>query len=61
MRASLPPVLERFAPEIVFYLAGSDPAADDQIGDWKITAEAMLERDRFVLSCVRAGAARSSR
>ena len=56
----LPPVVERFAPELVFYLAGCDPAADDQIGDWRITAGAMLERDRFVLSCVRAGA-RSSR
>jgi len=56
VRASLPPVIERFAPEIVFYLAGSDPAADDQIGDWKITPEAMLERDRFVLSAVREGA-----
>ncbi len=56
VRASLPPVIERFAPQIVFYLAGSDPAADDQIGDWKITAGAMLERDRFVLSSVREGA-----
>ena len=55
LRASLPPVVERFAPEIVFYLAGSDPAADDQIGDWEISAGAMLERDRFVLSCIRPG------
>jgi len=53
LRAALPPVIERFAPELVFYLAGCDPAADDQIGDWKITGAAMLERDRFVLSCVR--------
>jgi acetoin utilization deacetylase AcuC-like enzyme len=56
VRTSLPPVVERFAPEIVFYLAGCDPAADDQIGDWKIGAGALLERDRFVLSCVRTGA-----
>ncbi len=54
LRAALPPVIERFAPELVFYLAGCDPAADDQIGDWKITAAAMLERDRFVLSALRA-------
>jgi acetoin utilization deacetylase AcuC-like enzyme len=54
VRTHLPPVFERFHPEMVFYLAGVDPAADDQIGDWKITAEAMLERDRFVVSCVRA-------
>ena len=56
LRARLPPVVERFAPELVVYLAGCDPAADDQIGDWKISAGAMLERDRFVLSCVRGGA-----
>jgi acetoin utilization deacetylase AcuC-like enzyme len=54
VRAHLPALLERFDPELVFYLAGVDPAADDQIGDWKITAGALLERDRFVLSCVRA-------
>ncbi|MFL6260049.1 MAG: histone deacetylase [Thermoanaerobaculia bacterium] len=53
VRTSLPPVVERFEPEIVFYLAGSDPAADDQIGDWRISPEALLERDRFVLSRVR--------
>jgi acetoin utilization deacetylase AcuC-like enzyme len=56
VRARLPPVVERFAPELVFYLAGCDPAADDQIGDWRITAGAMLARDRFVLSCLRAEA-----
>lgn len=53
IRTHLPPVFQAFQPELVFYLAGTDPAADDQIGDWKITAEALLERDRFVLSCVR--------
>jgi acetoin utilization deacetylase AcuC-like enzyme len=53
VRAHLPPVLERFAPDLVFYLAGCDPSADDQIGDWRITPEGMLERDRFVLSCLR--------
>jgi len=53
VRTRLPPVVESFRPELVFYLAGCDPAADDQIGDWKISAEALLERDRFVVSRVR--------
>jgi acetoin utilization deacetylase AcuC-like enzyme len=53
VRSHLPGVLQRFQPNLVFYLAGCDPAADDQIGNWKITAEGMLERDRFVVSCVR--------
>jgi acetoin utilization deacetylase AcuC-like enzyme len=53
VRSHLPPCLQRFQPDLVYYLAGCDPAADDQIGNWKITADGMLERDRFVVSCVR--------
>jgi acetoin utilization deacetylase AcuC-like enzyme len=53
VRAHLPPVLKAFRPDLVFYIAGNDPAADDQIGNWKISAAGMLERDRFVVSCVR--------
>jgi acetoin utilization deacetylase AcuC-like enzyme len=48
----LPPVLRRFAPAFVFYVAGSDPAADDAIGDWKLTAQGLLERDLYVVSRV---------
>jgi acetoin utilization deacetylase AcuC-like enzyme len=55
VREHLPRVFESFRPDLVFYVAGTDPAADDQIGDWKISAEALLERDRIVLSCVRKG------
>jgi acetoin utilization deacetylase AcuC-like enzyme len=55
VRAHLPPVLKAFRPELVFYVAGNDPAADDQIGNWKISAAGMLERDRFVVSSVRDG------
>lgn len=58
VKTRLPPVLETFRPDLVFYLAGSDPAADDQIGNWKISAAGMLERDRFVAACVREGARR---
>jgi len=55
VRSRLPPVLEAFRPELVFYLAGNDPAADDQIGNWKISGRGMLERDRFVANCMRGG------
>ncbi|MEA2558587.1 MAG: hypothetical protein QOH06_91 [Acidobacteriota bacterium] len=58
VHAHLPPVLKAFRPELVFYVAGNDPAADDQIGNWKISAAGMLERDRFVVACVREGAQR---
>ena len=53
IHSSLPPVIAAFQPAMVFYLAGADPAAGDQIGDWKISASALLERDRFVLDCSR--------
>ncbi|HEX2224879.1 MAG TPA: hypothetical protein VHN15_11795, partial [Thermoanaerobaculia bacterium] len=53
LQTHLPPVAERFKPELVFYLAGCDPAAGDEIGDWKVTEGGMLARDQFVESCVR--------
>jgi acetoin utilization deacetylase AcuC-like enzyme len=61
VRSSLPPVFAAFQPELVFYLAGADPAADDQIGDWKISAAGLLERDRFVLGCARGNRGRGNR
>ncbi|HVR97062.1 MAG TPA: histone deacetylase, partial [Thermoanaerobaculia bacterium] len=56
LREHLPPVFESFRPELVIYLAGCDPAADDALGNWKISARGLLERDRFVYSLVRGGA-----
>ncbi|HEV7672480.1 MAG TPA: histone deacetylase [Thermoanaerobaculia bacterium] len=49
LRQTLPPVAARIAPDLAIYLAGSDPAADDAIGDWRLTPAAMLARDRFVI------------
>jgi len=53
IRTHLPGVVEAFRPDLVFYLAGVDPAHDDRIGNWKITPSGMLERDLFVLDTVR--------
>jgi acetoin utilization deacetylase AcuC-like enzyme len=50
---ALPPVVARAAPDLTFYLAGADPAADDALGDWKITPAGMLERDRLVVGELR--------
>jgi acetoin utilization deacetylase AcuC-like enzyme len=55
LREQLPPLFPSFRPEIVFYVAGCDPAADDRIGNWKVTAAGMLERDLFVTACARPG------
>lgn len=53
LQESLPEVVDTFAPEFVFYVAGVDPAHDDKLGDWKITPRGMLRRDRFVMQTVR--------
>jgi len=53
VREALPPVLEQFRPGLVLYVAGVDPASDDMVGDWNITAAGMLARDQFVIQQVR--------
>lgn len=45
---SLPPVVERFAPSLIVYIAGCDVAASDALGNWRITADGVLARDRLV-------------
>ena len=49
----LPPAFVAARPELVYYLAGCDPAADDAIGDWQISAAGMLRRDRLVIDLAR--------
>jgi acetoin utilization deacetylase AcuC-like enzyme len=49
----LPPAFAAAQPALVYYLAGCDPAADDAIGDWRITPAGMLRRDRLVIELAR--------
>jgi len=53
LRSSLPGVVASFQPELVVYVAGTDPAEDDRMGDWCMTAAGMLARDRAVIETVR--------
>ncbi len=53
LAAHLPRLLERFRPALVIYLAGCDPAADDALGNWRVTPAGMLERDRYVIEQLR--------
>lgn len=53
LRRALPPLFEEFRPAFLFYLAGSDPAAGDAIGNWRISVNGLLERDRFVAALAR--------
>ncbi|MEZ5332807.1 MAG: hypothetical protein R2991_12315 [Thermoanaerobaculia bacterium] len=52
VRSSLETVLEGFEPRLVVYLAGTDPAATDRIGNWRVSAAGMLSRDRIVIESV---------
>ena len=54
LREALPPVFESVRPGLVVYLAGTDSAADDPMGNWRLTAAGLLARDRFVTSLMQA-------
>lgn len=49
----LPPVVSRHQPGLVIYVAGTDPADGDRLGDWKLSPAGMLARDRFVVETIR--------
>ena len=44
----LPGVFSVFSPDLVFYIAGSDPYTYDSLGDFDLTEQGLLERDKFV-------------
>jgi acetoin utilization deacetylase AcuC-like enzyme len=48
----VPRLIDAVRPELVFYLAGTDPAHDDPLGNWKISEVGMLSRDRLVFSAL---------
>ena len=53
LHRELPVVLERFQPELVFYLAGADPYRQDTLGLLDLTKEGLRARDRLVLGLCR--------
>jgi acetoin utilization deacetylase AcuC-like enzyme len=54
LREALPPVFESVRPGLVVYLAGTDPADDDPVGNWGLTEAGLLARDRLVTALARA-------
>jgi hypothetical protein len=50
---SLPDVVHEVDPALVFYVAGTDVAADDPLGNWQISADGMLRRDQLVVDLIR--------
>jgi len=52
LQSNLPTVFYKFNPDLVFYIAGSDPYEADTIGDMKLTRQEMLDRNLFVFNLV---------
>jgi acetoin utilization deacetylase AcuC-like enzyme len=56
LRAHLPPLLARFQPQMVWYLAGVDPYQGDRLGRMSLSLAGLHQRDAYVLSiCRQAG------
>jgi acetoin utilization deacetylase AcuC-like enzyme len=53
LRTHLPAILERFEPQMVWYLAGVDPYVGDKLGRLALTLEGLRQRDAYVLSTCR--------
>ncbi len=53
LTSELPPIIASHRPGLVIYVAGVDSAMSDAIGDWQLTVDGMLDRDRFVVNTVR--------
>lgn len=53
LRATLPGLLDRHRPDIVFFNAGVDPHVDDRLGRLALSDAGLAGRDRFVIETVR--------
>ena len=53
LTAKLPPAIEAFQPELIYYLAGADPYYQDQLGGLALTIDGLQWRDRFVFDTAR--------
>ncbi|HEX8911938.1 MAG TPA: histone deacetylase [Humisphaera sp.] len=53
VEATLPPAVERFEPDVAFYIAGADCHADDRFGQMRLTTADMARRDRYAIELLR--------
>ncbi len=49
VQAHFPKLYLEFRPDLIFYLAGADPLAGDQLGGLAVTKAGLLTRDRIIL------------
>jgi acetoin utilization deacetylase AcuC-like enzyme len=52
LEAVLPDLVRRLKPDLVFYIAGVDPHADDRLGRLKLTDQGLAMREALVLETV---------
>jgi acetoin utilization deacetylase AcuC-like enzyme len=50
LKKELRPALEKYTPDIIFYLAGADPFKDDRLGSFQLTHEGLQKRDNMVIT-----------
>jgi hypothetical protein len=53
LRETLPGALEDLGPALLFYVAGNDVLQGDLLGEFALTREGVLERDRLVIELAR--------
>ncbi|HET8644433.1 MAG TPA: hypothetical protein VFO85_03015, partial [Vicinamibacteria bacterium] len=53
LQRTLPPLLDRHRPRLVFYVAGNDVLAGDPLGGFALSLDGLFERDRRVVEWVR--------
>ena len=53
VRQHVTTALRQFRPQLIYFVAGADPAHDDQLGNWTISDSGMLARDEAVFELCR--------
>jgi acetoin utilization deacetylase AcuC-like enzyme len=55
LQNTLPRLIDRVEPDLIFYLAGVDILATDKLGKLQVSMDGCMQRDRFVLKTCKAG------
>ncbi|MGS0742282.1 histone deacetylase family protein [Glaciimonas sp. GG7] len=50
LQDALDQLFQRFAPQLIIYLAGADPHADDRLGRLKLSFDGLAQRDAMVFA-----------
>lgn len=53
LEATLPPLVDAFAPDLILYQAGVDPLADDRLGRLALSQDGIDARDRLIATLAR--------